>query len=61
MARCVAALIAFAVPWLSFWTLVVILAAGFATGPIGWIIIGLAVSLGVSVALLWWAYKQCRG
>lgn len=61
MSRCIAALIAFAVPWLSFWVLVVIVAAGLAAGPIGWALIGLAVSLGVSLALLVWAYNRCRG
>lgn len=60
MARCVARLIAFAVPWIGFWTLVVIVAAGLSAGPPGWVLLaGLAATLGVSVALLAWALNAC--
>lgn len=59
MSRCMAKLLIALVPWISFWVLVILLAAGLASGPIGWIIIGLAASLGLSVALLWWAFNKC--
>ncbi|MGI9068842.1 MAG: hypothetical protein ACR2HX_20865 [Pyrinomonadaceae bacterium] len=62
MARCIATLIAFAVPWIAFWTLVVLIATGLlATGPIISILVALALTLGVSLALLVSAYRQCRG
>ncbi len=59
MARCIAALIAFAVPWIAFWTLVVLIAAGLLIGaPLYLMLAGLALTLGVSLALLVSAYRQ---
>lgn len=59
MARCVASLIAFAVPWMSFWVLVILIAAKIVAGPVGWI--ALALALSVSLALLVWAIRTCSG
>ncbi|WP_173977276.1 hypothetical protein [Magnetospirillum sp. LM-5] len=55
MARVLAAL----VPWISFWALVVLIAAHI-IWPIGLIAAAaLAASLGISVGMLYQAYKAC--
>jgi divalent metal cation (Fe/Co/Zn/Cd) transporter len=59
MGRCIAALIAFAVPWFAGWVLVVIIAAGLVTGPIGWAILVAIAAFVISIALLWWAFNVC--
>lgn len=61
MGRCIAALIAFAVPWFAAWVLVVIIAAGLVSGPIGWAILAAIAAFLVSLGLLWWAFKRCGG
>jgi hypothetical protein len=57
--RCIAALIAFAVPWFATWVLIVIIAAGIVTGPIGWAILVAIVGAIIGIALLAWAFNEC--
>ena len=59
MARCIARLLIGLFPWMSFWVLVILIAAHIVAGPIGWI--ALALSLGVSLGLLIWAIRRCEG
>lgn len=59
MAKCVAGIITALVPWIAFWVLVIIVAMGLLTGPLGWW--ALAMSLGVAVGLLIWAINRCSG
>jgi hypothetical protein len=61
MGRCIAAVIAFAVPWFAGWVLVVIIAAGLVAGPIGWAILAAVAAFVISLALLYWAFKVCGG
>lgn len=59
MGRCVAALLAAFVPWTAAWVLVVIIALGLVSGPIGWAILVAAVAFIISIVLLWWAFNEC--
>jgi hypothetical protein len=61
MGRCIARLIAFAVPWFATWVLFVIIAAGLVAGPLGWAILAAIAGFVISVALLYWAFKTCGG
>jgi hypothetical protein len=59
MARCIARILIGLVPWMSFWVLIILIAAKIILGPIGWI--ALAVALGTSIGLLVWAIRKCQG
>ncbi len=58
MARCAAALIAFAVNGLAFWTMMALVVVG---GGIEFLVgIAAAVALGLAVATFSWALATCR-
>lgn len=64
MGRCIAAIVAFAVPWFAtwvLWILVVLIAAGILSGPIGWVLLAAIVGTIISIALIYWAFKVCGG